>query len=169
SGDTITVKLTEETKQQIDNATKSGTFHFTTNGKLLLGTSGLATVSDVVTAVNNAGWKLQTVQGNGGQANSIHFEPYLIKMGATVTFTAGNNIKLEQTNENIKISTLGKLIKNTETLAGGGLKITYTDNTVDTIRDGRDGAPGPAGPRGERGERGERGPQGEPGPTGPAG
>ncbi|MDG6377354.1 hypothetical protein QAA97_11535, partial [Glaesserella parasuis] len=97
SGDTITVKLTEETKQQIDNATKSGTFHFTTNGKLLLGTSGLATVSDVVTAVNNAGWKLQTVQGNGGQANSIHFEPYLIKMGATVTFTAGNNIKLEQT------------------------------------------------------------------------
>ncbi|MCT8568781.1 hypothetical protein KZ431_10725, partial [Glaesserella parasuis] len=42
SGDTITVKLTEETKQQIDNATKSGTFHFTTNGKLLLGTSGLA-------------------------------------------------------------------------------------------------------------------------------
>ncbi|MDG6859346.1 hypothetical protein QA317_11255, partial [Glaesserella parasuis] len=97
SGDTITVKLTEETKQQIDNATKSGTFHFTTDGRLSVGMAGLATVAGVVDAVNNAGWKLQTVQGNGGQASSIHFDPYLIKMGATVTFTAGNNIKLEQT------------------------------------------------------------------------
>ncbi|MDP0152907.1 hypothetical protein Q7354_11165, partial [Glaesserella parasuis] len=166
SGDTITVKLTDDIKRQIDNVTKSGTFHFNTDGKLLIGTPGLATVAGVVDAVNNAGWKLQTVQGNGGQANSIHFEPYLIKMGATVTFTAGNNIKLEQTNENIKISTLGKSIKNTEPLAGGGLKITYTDNTSDTISGG---APGPAGPRGERGLEGPRGPQGEPGPMGPAG
>ncbi|MDG6236368.1 hypothetical protein P9J75_11115, partial [Glaesserella parasuis] len=157
SGNTITVKLTDDIKQKIDNVTKSGTFHFNTDGKLLIGTPGLATVDTVVTAVNNAGWKLQTAQSGGGQATSIHFEPYLIKMGATVTFTAGNNIKLEQRNENITISTLGKLIKNTETLADGGVKITYTDNTSDTIRGGRDGAPGPAGPRGERGERGERG------------
>ncbi|MDO9950729.1 ESPR-type extended signal peptide-containing protein, partial [Glaesserella parasuis] len=169
SGDTITVKLTDDIKRKIDNVTKSGTFHFKTDGKLSIGERGLATVETVVNAVNNAGWKLQTVQGNGGQASSIHFDPYLIKMGATVTFTAGNNIKLEQRNENITISTLGKLIKETQTLAGGGLKITYTDNTSDTIRNGRDGAPGPAGPVGPRGERGERGPQGEPGPAGPRG
>ncbi|MCT8741705.1 hypothetical protein KZ362_03355, partial [Glaesserella parasuis] len=172
SGDTITVKLTEETKQQIDNATKSGTFHFRTDGKLSIGNQGLATVAGVVDAVNNAGWKLNVIQRDGGQSTSIHFDPYLIKMGETVTFIAGNNIKLQQTNGNITISTLGKSIKNTEPLAGGGLKITYTDNTSDTISGG---APGPAGPRGERGERGERGlegprgPQGEPGPMGPAG
>ncbi|MWP90680.1 hypothetical protein F9C09_00005, partial [Glaesserella parasuis] len=69
SGDTITVKLTEETKQKIDNATKSGTFGLTTNGRLSIGTTtGLATVVDVVTAVNEAGWKLKTDQSGGGQA-----------------------------------------------------------------------------------------------------
>ncbi|MDE3939016.1 ESPR-type extended signal peptide-containing protein, partial [Glaesserella parasuis] len=99
SGDTITVKLTEETKQKIDNATKSGTFGLTTNGRLSIGTTtGLATVVDVVTAVNEAGWKLKTDQSGGGQATS--FDPYLIKMGDTVTFTAGDNIKLERENGN---------------------------------------------------------------------
>ncbi|MCT8812160.1 hypothetical protein KZ456_11345, partial [Glaesserella parasuis] len=140
SGDTITVKLTDDFKRKIDNATKSGMFGTTNNGRLSVGTTqGFATVQAVVNAVNEAGWQLKTDQGPGGQATS--FDPYLIKMGDTVTFTAGDNIKLERENGNIKISTLGKLIKNTETLAGGGLKITYTDNTVDTIRDGRDGAP----------------------------
>ncbi|WP_051453342.1 ESPR-type extended signal peptide-containing protein, partial [Glaesserella parasuis] len=166
SGDTITVKLTDDIKRKIDNVTKSGTFHFNTGGKLLIGTPGLATVETVVNAVNNAGWKLNVTQSGGGQATSIHFDPYLIKMGETVTFIAGNNIKLQQTNGNITISTLGKSIKNTEPLAGGGLKITYTDNSTDTISGG---APGPAGPRGERGERGERGPQGDPGPRGERG
>ncbi|MDP0170032.1 hypothetical protein Q7330_10800, partial [Glaesserella parasuis] len=169
SGDTITVKLTDDIKQKIDNVTKSGTFHFNTDGKLLIGTPGLATVDTVVTAVNNAGWKLNVSHRGSGQSTSIFHEPYLIKMGETVTFIAGDNIKLEQRNENITISTLGKLIKETQTLAGGGLKITYTDNSTDTISGG---APGPAGPRGERGERGlegPRGPQGDPGPTGPAG
>ncbi|MDG6873573.1 hypothetical protein QA291_11065, partial [Glaesserella parasuis] len=175
SGDTITVKLTDDIKRKIDNAAEPGTFHFRTDGKLAIGNRGVATIETVVNAVNNAGWKLNVNHSGRGQSSSIHHEPYLIKMGETVTFTAGNNIKLEQRNGNITISTLGKSIKNTEPLAGGGLKITYTDNTSDTIRDGRDGAPGPAGPRGERGERGERGltgpagPQGEPGPMGPVG
>ncbi|MFK5145795.1 hypothetical protein ACI3O7_12185, partial [Glaesserella parasuis] len=54
SGDTITVKLTEETKQKIDNATKSGMFGPTTNGRLSVGTTtGFATVEAVVNAVNN--------------------------------------------------------------------------------------------------------------------
>ncbi|MDP0205783.1 ESPR-type extended signal peptide-containing protein, partial [Glaesserella parasuis] len=166
SGDTITVKLTDDIKQKIDNVTKSGTFHFNTDGKLLIGTPGLATVDTVVTAVNNAGWKLNVSHRGSGQSTSIFHEPYLIKMGETVTFIAGDNIKLEQRNENITISTLGKLIKQTETLAGGGLKITYTDNSTDTISGG---APGPAGPRGERGPAGEQGPQGVPGERGPKG
>ncbi|MDP0301919.1 hypothetical protein Q7Z75_01605, partial [Glaesserella parasuis] len=165
SGDTITVKLTDDIKQKIDNAAKSGTFGPTNNGMLSIGTTpGFATVQAVVTAVNDAGWKLKTDQGPGGQATS--FDPYLIKMGDTVTFTAGDNIKLERENGNIKISTLGKLIKETQTLVGGGVKIIYTDSSYDIITNGRDGAPGPAGPRGERGERG---PQGDPGPMGPQG
>ncbi|MDE3939052.1 hypothetical protein NUS40_11875, partial [Glaesserella parasuis] len=99
SDDTITVKLTEETKQKIDNATKSGTFGPTNNGMLSIGTTpGFATVQAVVTAVNNAGWQLKTDQSGGGQATS--FDPYLIKMGDTVTFTAGDNIKLERENGN---------------------------------------------------------------------
>ncbi|MDG6871452.1 hypothetical protein QA289_11225, partial [Glaesserella parasuis] len=95
SGDTITVKLTDDFKQKIDNATKSGTFGTTNNGTLSIETPGLATVGNVVTAVNNAGWQLQTSQRDGGQATSS--TPHLIQMGQTVTFTAGNNIKLEQT------------------------------------------------------------------------
>ncbi|MDG6801124.1 hypothetical protein QA352_10940, partial [Glaesserella parasuis] len=131
SGDTITVKLTDDFKQKIDNATKSGTFGTTNNGTLSIETPGLATVGNVVTAVNNAGWQLQTSQRDGGQATSS--TPHLIQMGQTVTFTAGNNIKLEQTNGNITISTIiGKLITKTETLDNGDLKITYTDNSSDT-------------------------------------
>ncbi|MDG6353775.1 hypothetical protein QAA21_10625, partial [Glaesserella parasuis] len=181
SGDTITVKLTEQIKQKIDEAAStsyvdtkfnslavnSGTFGSTNGGILSVGTAGFATVGTVVTAVNNAGWQLKTDQSPGGQATS--FEPYLIKMGQTVTFTAGKNIKLEHENGNIKISTLGKLITKTETLEGGGLKITYTDNTSDTIRDGAPGPVGPRGPAGPKGERGEPGPRGEQGEQGPAG
>ncbi|MDP0212081.1 hypothetical protein Q7334_09375, partial [Glaesserella parasuis] len=167
SDDTITVKLTDDFKQKIDNATKSGTFGTTNNGTLSIETPGLATVGNVVTAVNNAGWQLQTSQRDGGQATSS--TPHLIQMGDTATFTAGNNIKLEQTGGNITISTLGKLITKTETLEGGGLKITYTDNTSDTIRDGAPGPVGPRGPAGPKGERGEPGPRGEQGEQGPAG
>ncbi|MDP0159359.1 hypothetical protein Q7335_11435, partial [Glaesserella parasuis] len=74
NGDTITVKLTDDIKRKIDNAAEPGTFHFKNDGKLSMGNPGVATIQTVVNAVNNAGWKLQTVQGNGGQANSIHFE-----------------------------------------------------------------------------------------------
>ncbi|MCT8664171.1 hypothetical protein KZ370_11320, partial [Glaesserella parasuis] len=88
SGDTITVKLTDDFKQKIDNVTKSGTFQFTTNGRLLMGTPGFATVETIVNAVNDAGWKLAIAQGKG-QATPTE---YLIKMGQTATFTAGNNI-----------------------------------------------------------------------------
>ncbi|MFW9303134.1 YadA-like family protein, partial [Glaesserella parasuis] len=121
-----------------------------------------------------------------------------ITNGNTIQFTAGDNIKLEHTNGNIKISTIGKLITKTE-MVNGGLQITYTDGSSDTITNGKDGKngekgdrgepgiPGPAGPVGPRGEAGPagatgpqgpkgdngspgaRGEKGEPGPAGPAG
>ncbi|MXO46547.1 hypothetical protein GNY93_10180, partial [Glaesserella parasuis] len=214
SGDTITVKLTEDVKNKLtqiadkmssfniktdkDNTeatikhgntiqftagnnisitrndknltftVNSGEFGTTTDGKLSMRTTGLATVEAVVTAVNDAGWKLAIAKGTGGQATPP--AAHLIKMGQTATFTAGNNIKLEQTNGNITISTIiGKLIQKTETLGDGGLKITYTDGTSDTIAKGRDGAMGPAGPIGPAGPRGETGPAGPVGPVGPKG
>ncbi|MDG6377317.1 hypothetical protein QAA97_11340, partial [Glaesserella parasuis] len=160
-------------------AITTGAFGSTTDGRLSKQTAGLATVNDVVSAVNNAGWKLTIAKGDG-QATPLN-SPHLIKMGDMATFTAGNNIKLEQANGNITISTIGKLIQKTEMLQNGDLKITYTDGSNDTIakgKDGKDGAkgdrgeqgpPGVAGPRGEPGPRGEAGPVGPAGPRGPAG
>ncbi|MDP0333917.1 hypothetical protein Q7272_11465, partial [Glaesserella parasuis] len=65
SGDTITVKLTDDTKSKIDK-------------------------------IDNLGWNLKIAKG-AGEANPPN-AAHLIKMSdtATVTFTAGNNIKLEQ-------------------------------------------------------------------------
>ncbi|MDE4007631.1 hypothetical protein NUS58_11990, partial [Glaesserella parasuis] len=133
SGDTITVKLTDDTKSKIDK-------------------------------IDNLGWKLAITQGAGGQATPTE---HLIKMSdtATVTFTAGNNIKLEQNSGNITISTIGKLIEKTE-WKNGNLQITYTDGSSDTIAKGKDGKDGAKGDRGEPGPRGE---PGIPGPAGPAG
>ncbi|MDO9925175.1 hypothetical protein Q7435_10810, partial [Glaesserella parasuis] len=97
-----------------------------------------------------------------------------ITNGNTIQFTAGDNIKLEHTNGNITISTIGKLITKTQ-MVNGSLKITYTDGTSDTItngKDGRDGAkgePGIPGPKGPVGPRGEPGPKGDMGPAGPRG
>ncbi|MWQ62706.1 hypothetical protein F9873_11865, partial [Glaesserella parasuis] len=100
-----------------------------------------------------------------------------IKDGNTIQFTAGSNIKLEQTNGKITISTIGKLIKETK-LVNGDLKITYTDGSHDTITKGKDGKNGEKGEKGDRGEqgspgvagpRGEAGPKGEAGPAGPVG
>ncbi|MDD2171441.1 ESPR-type extended signal peptide-containing protein, partial [Glaesserella parasuis] len=212
SGDTITVKLTEDVKNKLtqiadkmssfniktdkDNTeatikdgntiqftagnnisitrndknltftVNSGTFGSTNDGRLSKVTAGLPTVDAIVTAVNNAGWKLKIDQVAGGQATPP--EAHLIKMGDTATFTAGNNIKLEQTNGNITISTVGKLIKETKIL-NGDLQITYTDGSTDTIAKGRDGATGERGPAGPAGPRGETGPAGPVGPVGPKG
>ncbi|MEE3691333.1 hypothetical protein V2H90_11165, partial [Glaesserella parasuis] len=177
-GDTIqfiagdNIKITRNNKN-LNFAVTSGMFGSTTDGRLSKQTEGLATVEAVVSAVNNAGWKLMIAK-EVGQA-SPPAAAHLIKMGDTATFTAGNNIKLEQNNGNITISTIGKLIAKTETLGDGSLKITYTDGSDDTIAKGKDGKNGEKGDRGEpgipgpAGPVGPAGPQGETGPAGPAG
>ncbi|MCT8609279.1 hypothetical protein NUS44_10455, partial [Glaesserella parasuis] len=164
-GDTIqftggeNIKITRDNKNLTFGVT-SGMFSSTTDGKLSKQTAGLATVEAVVSAVNSAGWYLKIAKGDG-QATTPN-TPYLIKMGDTATFTAGNNIKLEQNNGNITISTIGKLIKETK-IENGDLKITYTDGTHNIIKKGE------KGDRGEQGLRGEQGPAGPIGPVGPAG
>ncbi|MCT8592955.1 YadA-like family protein [Glaesserella parasuis] len=177
-GDTIqftggeNIKITRDNKNLTFGVT-SGMFSSTTDGKLSKQTAGLATVEAVVSAVNSAGWYLKIAKGDD-QATTPN-TPYLIKMGDTATFTAGNNIKLEQNNGNITISTIGKLIKETKTLDNGDLKITYTDNTDSIIKKGEKGdtgprgETGPAGPVGPAGAQGPAGPAGATGPAGPAG
>ncbi|MDP0057081.1 hypothetical protein Q7344_11230, partial [Glaesserella parasuis] len=83
-------------------------------------------VKNKIDKIDNLGWNLKIAKG-AGEANPPN-AAHLIKMSdtATVTFTAGNNIKLEQNNGNITISTIGKLIEKTE-IVNDGLKITYTD------------------------------------------
>ncbi|MDP0172142.1 hypothetical protein Q7328_11125, partial [Glaesserella parasuis] len=170
AGDNI--KITHNNKN-LNFAVTSGSFNTTTtNGKLSQQTEGLATVSAVVSAVNNAGWKLAIAKGDG-QAMPLN-TPYLIKMGDTVKFTAGDNIKLTQENGNITIATKGKLIERTEE-TNGGLKIIYTDSSHDIIKKGEKGdrgetgPAGPAGPIGPQGETGPAGPKGEAGAVGPQG
>ncbi|MCT8572816.1 hypothetical protein KZ403_11035, partial [Glaesserella parasuis] len=104
--DGISTAVEEENRNtKITLKLTPGKFNSTTDGKLSLGTEGPATVNAVVTAVNDAGWKLVIAKGAGEATPPA--TPYLIKMGQTATFTAGNNIKLEQTGGNITISTIG--------------------------------------------------------------
>ncbi|MDP0080482.1 hypothetical protein Q7393_10930, partial [Glaesserella parasuis] len=119
------------------------------------------TLKNKIDKIDNLGWKLKIAQGMGGKATNPPTE-HLVKMDKTVTFTAGNNIKLEQMDGNITISTIGKLITKTE-MVNDGLKITYTDGSHNIIAKGKDGK------NGEKGDRGEPGPRGEPGIPGPAG
>ncbi|MDO9752929.1 ESPR-type extended signal peptide-containing protein, partial [Glaesserella parasuis] len=112
----------------------------------IVGGNGISTAVDqgngrtkITVKLANEGWKLAIANG-GGQATPP--EAHLIKMGDTATFTAGDNIKLEQTNGNITISTVGKLIKSAENETNGDLKITYTDGTYSTIKKGEKGEKG---------------------------
>ncbi|MDG6470229.1 hypothetical protein QAZ08_09720, partial [Glaesserella parasuis] len=146
-------------------AVNSGTFSTTTDGKLLIGMAGLATVDAVVTAVNKAGWKL-AIETSPGQINP---PTHLIKMGDTVKFIAGNNIQLTQDSGNITIATKGKLIESANNEPNGDLKITYTDDTYSIIKKGEKGDRGEQGLRGEAGPIGPMGPPGQTGEMGPAG
>ncbi|MDP0076355.1 hypothetical protein Q7356_10755, partial [Glaesserella parasuis] len=124
------------------------------------------TLKNKIDNIDNLGWNLKIAKGAGEATppNAAH----LIKMNETVTFTAGKNIKLEQNNGNITISTIGKLIKETK-IVDGNLQITYTDGKTDTIAKGKDGKDGAKGDKGEQGAPGVAGPRGEPGPKGEAG
>ncbi|MDP0026446.1 ESPR-type extended signal peptide-containing protein, partial [Glaesserella parasuis] len=186
--DTITVKLTNETKNKIDKIddletkiNKGITFkgdNFTQTDSIKLGETLNVEGRDketVVTAQNKRlviGLDIDVI--NKLAQIDTKMSSFKIKTdnteatiqdGNTIQFTAGNNIKLEQTNGNITISTIGKLITKTE-MVNGDLKITYTDGSSDIIAKGKDGK---NGEKGDRGEQGPAGPKGEAGPVGPAG
>ncbi|MDP0099546.1 hypothetical protein Q7349_11090, partial [Glaesserella parasuis] len=188
NNDTITVKLTDETKSKIDKIddletkiNKGITFKgdgITKTDPIKLGEILKVEGRDketVVTAQNKRlviGLDIDVI--NKLAQIDTKMSSFKIKTdnteatiqdGNTIQFTAGNNIKLEQTNGNITISTIGKLITKTE-MVNGDLKITYTDGSSDIIAKGKDGK---NGEKGDRGEQGPAGPKGEAGPVGPAG
>ncbi|MDG6374065.1 ESPR-type extended signal peptide-containing protein, partial [Glaesserella parasuis] len=204
NGDTITVKLTNETKNKIDKIdnletkiNKGITFKgdgITQTDSIKLGETLNVEGRDKQTVVTAQNKKLvigldinvinQLAQIDTKMSSfkiKTNNTEATIKDGNTIQFTAGNNIKLEQTNGKITISTIGKLIKETKMLGNGDLQITYTDDSSDTITKGKDGkngekgdkgeqgSPGVAGPRGEAGPKGEAGPAGPVGPAGPQG
>ncbi|WP_426841545.1 YadA-like family protein [Glaesserella parasuis] len=204
NGDTITVKLKPDVKNKIDKideletkTNKGITFrgdNFTQTDSIKLGETLNVEGRNKETVVTAQNKKL-VIGLDIGVINQLaqidtkmssfkiktNNTEATIKDGNTIQFTAGNNIKLEQTNGKITISTIGKLIAKTETLGDGSLKITYTDGSDDTIAKGKDGkngekgdkgeqgSPGVAGPRGEAGPKGEAGPAGPVGPAGPQG
>ncbi|MDD7569017.1 MAG: YadA-like family protein [[Actinobacillus] rossii] len=180
--DTLTIKdgkLSVVTRDTIETITPE-----VTSGRFIpiigTDTNKFITAGGLTSKINELGWFLTVAQGTGGQTTQLD-NPHLVKMGQPVTFIAGNNIKLEQTDGKISISTIGKMIKSTETLANGDLKIIYTDDTENLITKGikgdtgsegpkgETGATGPQGPKGETGARGPQGPKGETGATGPQG
>ncbi|MDP0316490.1 hypothetical protein Q7Z79_10960, partial [Glaesserella parasuis] len=148
SGDTITVKLTNETKSKIDKIdgletkiNKGITFkgdNFTQTDSIKLGETLNVEGRDNETVVTAKNKKL-VIGLDIGVINQLaqidtkmssfkiktNNTEATIKDGNTIQFTAGNNIKLEQTNGKITISTIGKLIKETK-IVDGNLQITYT-------------------------------------------
>ncbi|MDO9733833.1 ESPR-type extended signal peptide-containing protein, partial [Glaesserella parasuis] len=187
--DTITVKLTNETKNKIDKIddletkiNKGITFkgdNFTQTDSIKLGETLNVEGRDKETVVTAQNKRLvigldinvinQLAQIDAKMSSfkiKTNNTEATIQNGNTIQFTAGNNIKLEQTNGKITISTIGKLIKETKMLGNGDLQITYTDGSHDTITKGKDGK---NGEKGDRGEQGPPGPRGEAGPMGPAG
>ncbi|WJS89093.1 YadA-like family protein [Glaesserella parasuis] len=192
SGDTITVKLKPDVKNKIDKIdgletkiNKGITFkgdHALQTDSIKLGETLNVEGRDnetVVTAKNkklviglDIGVIKQLAQIDAKMSSfkiKTNNTEATIKDGNTIQFTAGSNIKLEQTNGKITISTIGKLIKETKILADGGLKITYTDGSSDTIAKGKDGKNGEKGEKGDGGEQGSAGPRGEAGPAGSPG
>ncbi|MDG6481280.1 hypothetical protein QAZ15_11175, partial [Glaesserella parasuis] len=175
----LTLKIAGNTSEQTQPQPAVGLWSGTlkvvgTSGEIKTSASGDTitlkldeTLKNKIDKIDNLGWKLKIAQGMGGKATNPPTE-HLVKMDKTVTFTAGNNIKLEQMDGNITISTIGKLITKTE-MVNGDLKITYTDNSHDIIKKGEKGDRGEKGPKGDRGETGSAGPAGPAGAQGPVG
>ena len=89
----------------------------------------VATVDNVVNAINQSGWKLTTSQSAGGTATGTSEE--LINPGETITIDAGKNIAITQATNKITIATKDEVefTKVTST-DGAGNKTTVTGNGI---------------------------------------
>ena len=93
----------------------------------------IATVGDVANAINNAAW--QATSGATGTGDVDGTSKQAVKAGNTVTFNAGNNLKLTQDGTNFTYS-LKPVLKDITSISGKGDtagKVTFGDNGVVTV------------------------------------
>ena len=137
AGDTITLTPKTATLTSTNGVPQADT----TNGKLI-------TADDLITTLKGMGWKATadkdgtgTVEGNAAE---------LIKAGETVTFKAGNNLKIKQSAKEFIYSLNPELTGltsaefkdaagNTSKLDGTGLTITPKDTTKNPVSITKDG------------------------------
>ena len=122
SGDTITLEPKTATITTDTDGVPTAT---TTNGKLV-------TADDLVTALKKMGWK--ATAGQEGSGTVTGNAEQLIKAGETVTFKAGDNLKIKQDGKNFiyslnpELTNLSKVeVKDT---AGNSVVTTPTGTTV---------------------------------------
>ncbi|WP_277282929.1 ESPR-type extended signal peptide-containing protein, partial [Veillonella caviae] len=136
--------------------------------------------SDLTTVLNSMHWNV-TSGAAGGTNTGSSVAP--VKAGDTVTFIAGDNIKIDQDGKNFTISTTaptnGQDGKNGDTIKvtnnGDGsfiYEVIDSDgNTKSTqiVKNGVDGAKGDTGAQGIQGEKGDTGAKGDTGSKGDTG
>ena len=99
----------------------------------------IATIGNVADAINNAAWNATSGATGTGEVDGTSKQA--VKAGNTVTFNAGNNLKLTQDGTNFTYS-LKPVLKDITSISGKGDtagKVTFGDNGVVTV-----GTPGEA-------------------------
>ena len=130
---TITVNA-KDGKDAAGKPVKAGTVSVPENGA-----GKIATVDTVVNAINNAAWNATSGATGTGEVDGTSKQA--VKAGNTVTFNAGNNLKLTQDGTNFTYS-LKPVLKDITSISGKGDtagKVTFGNDGVVTV-----GTPGHA-------------------------
>ena len=93
----------------------------------------IATIGNVADAINNAAWNATSGATGTGEVEGTSKQA--VKAGNTVTFNAGNNLKLTQDGTNFTYS-LKPVLKDITSISGKGDtagKVTFGDNGVVTV------------------------------------
>ena len=90
----------------------------------------VASVGDVASAINNAFWKVTGAEDGGKFTEDNKTSIESVKAGNTVTFKAGENIKLKQDGKNFTYS-LNPELTDITSIGGKGTTMTFNPNGVD--------------------------------------
>lgn len=90
----------------------------------------VASVGDVANAINNAFWKVTGAEDGGKFTDDNKTSIESVKAGNTVTFKAGQNIKLKQNGKNFTYS-LNPELTDITSIGGNGTTMTFNPNGVD--------------------------------------
>ena len=90
----------------------------------------VASVGDVANAINNAFWKVTGAEDGGKFTDDNKTSIESVKAGNTVTFKAGQNIKLKQNGKNFTYS-LNPELTDITSIGGNGTTMTFKPEGVD--------------------------------------